>query len=710
MFAVNRQQHEYTRRLLRELALKKAQRLKARAHQNSSTEEVLHDPGWDRFDTFDPERDQRVWLRDALDGISTNIEVLTPAQWAEKKRYLPPQLSAMPGYFRFEVTPYLKEILDCLSMESPVREVALMKGVQIGATVGILENAIGYAIEHIKTAPMMLVTADAELAKLRMDSYITPMLQHSELTHLIKSSDTMSTRKSGKTDKRIEWVGGGFLVPFGAQSANKLRSISIQILLRDEIDGWPDTVGKDGDPIKLSTDRTAAYETSRKIADMSTPLVKGMSKIHKRYLAGDQRQYFVCCLGCGHAQPLRWRRTNPDTGEITGIVWEIKDNRLVQDSVRYLCEACGHAHTNDDKTRLLSPDHGAEWRPTAVPVNPHTRSYHLSALYSPVGMQSWTTCVQTWLDAWDVEANRPKDLGQLQVFYNNVLGEPFELRGEKIRFSHVSEHRRSVYRIGEIPNQYALAHTTSPVLLVVCTVDVHKDNLSVATFGWCRGRRVFVIDYWKFEGDTEQLDDPATWGRLRELIEHHTYTADDGKVYRLQLTLIDSGYRADHVYRFASEYEMGVYPIRGRDAAPKSATIKEFAEYTTPMGTLAYNITVDFYKDRWSAALRRGWDTEGTMPTGHFNAPTDLSDKQLKELTVETKRERIEKTTGKRVGFEWHRPSGAANELWDLLIYANAALDMIAWNICRGQLEMEFVNWTSFYDLLEDEKLFFEEP
>src|SRR5690606_15455120 len=132
----------------------------------------------------------------------------------------------MPGYYRFEATPYLREIVDCLSVDSPIREVSLMKGVQIGATVGILENAIGYCIDFVRTAPVMLVTADAELAQLRLGSYIIPMLQSSELDHLIKSSDERNNRKTGRTDKKIEWVGGGFLVPFGAQNANKLRSIS----------------------------------------------------------------------------------------------------------------------------------------------------------------------------------------------------------------------------------------------------------------------------------------------------------------------------------------------------------------------------------------------------------------------------------------------------------------------------------------------------
>ena len=653
--------------------------------------------------------DDAEWLAQQFDDLTTEVDLLTPSQWAESKRYLPPQVTPLPGFYRFDVAPYLREIVDCLGVDSPVREVAVMKGVQICATVGILENAIGYCIDHVRTAPVMLVTADSELAKLRVESYITPMLQFSDLDHLIKSADEKNTRKTGKTDKKIEWVGGGFLVPFGAQNANKLRSISIQYMLRDEIDGWPDTVQKDGDPITLTGDRTSAFEGSRKIADLSTPLLKGMSKIQKRFDRGDQRYYFVCCLKCGYPQVLRWKHTNPETGEVTGITWETEGGRLVPDSVRYLCINCAHPHTNDDKVRLLSPDHGAEWRPTAEPVSPDCRSYHISALYSPVGMKTWSECVHAWREAWDDEAHRARDMGKLQVFYNNILGEPFELRGEKLRFSTVSMHRRSAYRFGEIPNEMALQHCGSPVLLLTCAVDVHKEELAVGVFGWCRDRRAVLIDYWRFDGDTEQLDDQGTWGRLRKLVEDTEYVADDGKRYRIQLTLVDSGYRTDTVYQFAAEYEVGVYPVKGREAPPKSATIKEFSDYTTPMGTTAYNVTVDLYKDRWSAALRRGWDGHSLQPVGHFNAPVDINDRQLKELTVETKREKIEKSTGKRVGFEWHRPSGAPNELWDLLIYNNAALDLIAWDVCRKQLEMEFVNWTAFYDLLLDQRVYFTE-
>ena len=445
---------------------------------------------WDSFDRYNFEVDQSLWLADLFDDLTSELEVVTPSQWAETTRYLPAQLTPMPGPFRWDVTPYLREIVDCIGLESPIREVSLMKGVQMAATVGLLENGIGYFIEHVKTAPCMFVTADLEVAKLRMDTNIKPMIDASGLTHLIKSDDALSKRKAGATDKKVSWYGGGYLLPFGANSAAKMRSFSILALFRDEIDAWADRVGKDGDPMKLTEARTDAYELTRKIVDVSTPLVKGQSKIEKRFKEGDQRYYFVNCVDCGHAQTLRWRRTNDTTGEVTGITWELDDEgNLVPNSTRYLCEECGHPHSDDDKAKLLSPEHGAEWRPTAKPRTPTHRSYHISKLYSPFA--TWDSCVLQWLTAWDVKNNRPRDMESLQVFYNNVLGESFEILGEKLRFEQVSRHRRHEYKFGELPNQYAVQVTGGPILLVTGAVDVHKNNLAVGHDGLdSRGPRV----------------------------------------------------------------------------------------------------------------------------------------------------------------------------------------------------------------------------
>ncbi len=660
------------------------------------------------MDAFSCTPGELAWLKQQFRGVTDAHATVLPSEWAEENRYLPPSVTPLPGFYSFDVAPYLREIVDCLAPSSPVRELSFMKGVQVCATVGVLENAIGYYIAHVQSSPMMLVTADSELAKLRMESYITPMLQSSGLLHLIQSADEKNTRKSGKTDRKIEWVGGGFLIPIGAQNANKLRTTSIEIVLRDEVDAWPDQNDK-GDSLQLSADRAAAFEGSRKIVDISTPLIAGTSKIHKRFLRGDQRYYFIRCLKCSFPQVLRWRVENPETGAISGITWELQNGILVPDSVRYLCQECGHPHTNDDKARLLSPDHGAEWKPTAVPEDPHHRSYHLSALYSPPSMQTWAAQVLKWLAAWDVVRNRMKDQQALQVFYNNVLGEPFEVRSEKVRFSAVSPHKRSAYHFGQIPNKWCEQYCGGPVLLINGTVDVQADNLAVSVWGWCKDRRAMLIDYWRFEGNTEHVDDPKTWGRLDKLIGEKVYTADDGKKYRLSesLTLIDSGYRTDVVYQYCDTFNGGVFPIKGREKPPTTMP-RDFVEFKSPTGLIGYLLTVDNYKDRWGAALRREWDAaQGLQPVGFFNAPHDITDAQLKELTVESKVQRAAKSSGQDSGFEWRRIPGAPNELWDLLIYGNAGLELVCWDYCRNVARQTDMNWPLFYERCLAEKLFF---
>src|SRR6185436_2018465 len=74
------------------------------------------------------------WLCRQIRKLTTSVSIMTPSEWTEKRRYLPPSSSSMPGYFRFDVVPYMREIIDCMSPESDVRHVTIMKGVQVGAT------------------------------------------------------------------------------------------------------------------------------------------------------------------------------------------------------------------------------------------------------------------------------------------------------------------------------------------------------------------------------------------------------------------------------------------------------------------------------------------------------------------------------------------------------------------------------------------------
>ncbi len=651
------------------------------------------------------------WLLEQVNEMPDSIERMTPVRFNEENRYLPQGVSPRPGYIRYDLFPFLREIIECFDPLSPVREANLMKGVQTGYTT-LLESILLYYIGHIKTQAGMFITADKELAAGRMENNIIPMINESGFSDAIRSADAGNSRKTGKTKDYLQWNGGGFLIYNGAMNAAKMRQYSVPLMLKDELDGWKRSVGQDGNSDTLTDARLSAYWAIRKILRGSTPLLVP-SMINDAYMRGDRRKYMVLCKACSYPQELRMETVNQETGLVGGFAWETEEDTLILESVRYRCQDCGHEHFENDKERLFATENGAHWKPTARPKEAGIRSYHLPSFYSPFGFRPWYKCISDYLDAYDPANKQIKSISKYQEFYNNTLGVPFEQLGARVRFTSVSAHRRAVYRCGEIPNKFAARHAGSAVLFLICTVDVHKRNLAVAVTGFTRDGRSFVVDYWRFEradeaDDCAELTSPV-WGRLREVIEEKTYVADDGKTYRVAITLVDAGYANDTVTTFCSDYTSGVYPILGRERPGKNQTIKEFAEFKTQGGTIGYRLLVDHYKDRLATVLRREWVEEaGPQPRYHFNAPVDMSDKQLKELTVETRRQKEDPNTG-IVTYYWHRPGNAPNELWDLIGYAHAGMEILAWAVCIQHFELETIDWPQFWDYIEGEALYYEE-
>jgi phage terminase large subunit GpA-like protein len=163
---------------------------------------------------------ERAWR----DGLKPD-PLLTISQWADRYRVLSQRASSEPGRWRTQRTPYLKEIMDCLSPASPVQRVALMKGAQIGGTE--CGNCwIGYVI-HQAPGPMMAVAPTVELAKRNSKQRIDPLIEESEvLRELVKER---RSRDSGNTVLSKEFP-GDVLIMTGANSAVGLRSMPARYL------------------------------------------------------------------------------------------------------------------------------------------------------------------------------------------------------------------------------------------------------------------------------------------------------------------------------------------------------------------------------------------------------------------------------------------------------------------------------------------------
>jgi phage terminase large subunit GpA-like protein len=287
---------------------------------------------------------------------------LTVSQWADKHRMLSGRASAEPGRYRTARTPYMREIMDRLSLGDVMQRIVFMKAAQVGATEAG-NNWIGFAI-HQAPGPMLAVQPTVELAKRNSRQRIDPLIDESpDLRERVKPA---RSRDAGNTMLSKEFA-GGILIMTGANSAVGLRSTPARYIFLDEVDAYPASADEEGDPVTLAEARSLTFAHRRKVFLVSTPTIRGLSRIEREYEASDQRRFFVPCPHCGHSQwlkfdRLRWQKGKPETAE-------------------YHCEGCDQPIGEHHKTAMLE---AGEWRATAVAADPTTVGYHLSALYSPI--------------------------------------------------------------------------------------------------------------------------------------------------------------------------------------------------------------------------------------------------------------------------------------------------------------------------------------
>lgn len=605
-----------------------------------------------------------------INEFKDSKQYFTVSEWATNKRYLPPELSPISGNWNNDVTPYLTEIMDCFSESSFIRQVAFMKGAQIGATTGILENTIGYIIDHAP-GPTMFVNADKELAELGVELRIDRMISSAGLSDKIFSQgrdNDKFNRKTGSTKSKKEFV-GGFLLARGANSPGKLRMVSIRYLLLDEVDGFPVSAGKEGDPVSLAEKRTNAYESTRKILYTSTPAVKHTSKIHKLYQRGDQRKFMVPCKDCGHFQELKFDKNKDGKG---GIHFDRDDDgNLINESVGYVCVECGILWKNSDKVHFLKK---GRWEATVKSVDLTFRSYHLNSLYSPVGMYSWVQACKDWLEA-------QRDTNKLKTFMNTVLGEPWEERGDRPEYRNIMSNRIS-YLAGTVPDD---------VLFLTIGADVHKGRIDVEILGWAKDQVNYSIDWMSLEGDTMSPDGEG-FRKLEKVIMNGVGG------HKVSLTLIDCGYLQDQVYRFCAKFGTGVYPLRGvaKYNGKQAYKLVEVEGY----GSLqCLNVVVDFYKDRLSAWLKKKAFDDGTFPWGACFYPADYKDAYFKQYSNEQKMEEVN-AKGEVTGYKWKRRNqNAPNHAWDCRVYNLAAFDFFL-DLIREHQNSQFTI-EQFYEFIK---------
>lgn len=639
------------------------------------------------------------FLIEQFNAIKHERKFILPSAYTEKVRYLDKELSPFPGKFSFDRVPYFKAIVDLFSPENPTRKVVVMKSNQIGATTALLEPILLYYI-GCNPAPQLLIEPDDDMAKQAMGTKIDRMIDGAGLRDLIFSQARKSARAraTGDTALKKEYP-SGYLHAASASTPKSFRNFSYKIILADELDAMPDQLKGEGTVIGLAEGRADAYTTSSKILFQSTPTTEQGSKIYKQYQLGTMERWYVPCKYCGTMQTLEWAVWDESNQQIGGIVWENdEDFKPIISTVGYKCPHCGKIMKNYDKAEIVPK---GEWRSTTdKPIEQRTRSFQISALYNLPGLFSWEDYVLQWATFWDIENNRVRDKEQYRVFRNLKQGLPFKEMNESIKYEKVQLHKRFGFARGKVPNKMAIKDAGCPILIVVCTVDVQKTKLFVDVKGYGERGVTWTLDFFEIAGNTERFDDPC-WTELANFIDTKVFESDDGKFYRIAITLVDSGHYTDAVYAFCAGFGTGVYASKGQDWLKNGETYQVFSQATlSRIGLpLAYHVNTGKLKDRISRSLNMlTWNENEPQPEWYPNFAEDFRDDYFKMFEAEEKVDVINKVTNQWEKTIWRAKFGADNHAFDTYVYNLAALEIFAEDFCRNDCGLGFLHWATFWD------------
>ena len=603
-----------------------------------------------------------------VSALIPNNTLMSVSEWAESNRYLDSKASGRSGLFEFDNAPYCKEIADRFSKNDPTQEIAIMKGVQLGLTTSVIENVIGYSID-IDPCPMMFVFPNKDQAEEYKKIKIDGLIDNSDLREKITAeTDNRNTRRTGDTASLLEFK-GGFLKFVSANNPKELRSTHIKKALLDELDGYPDKIKEEGDPVQIVSSRTDAYsELGRKICYNSTPALKHNSKIYAYYLKGDQRKFFVPCPKCGEMQELVFYKSDgglyDDSKAIIngknktkpyGIMFnaeECKEGNYK--SVRYRCKHCGEEFEDHYKKSI---EKKGKWRPTANSKVPYFVSYHISALYSLT--RPWWRIVQRFIEAG-------KNPEKLQVFYNLDLGLPFEERTGGVEYQQVHRLRVETDERNVVPKE---------ALFMTCAADVQRNRIEAEIKAYGDRYRCWGIDHRVFYGDTLNIYDPC-WQQFRA-IKDEVFT--DNR--RIDIQLVDSGdgETQSAVYDFCETFGEGVIlPLKGLRVTERTREKLKIADLKEYKYISLVEIYVDLYKNllaRYFAQEER-FD-EGDYPDGWHTFANSYSDEYFRQLTTEQRVKAITPAGGVKIQWVQH----GRNEAFDLNVYNLAAADLYIKNI-----------------------------
>lgn len=569
-----------------------------------------------------------IFTKAALRGLTLDPD-LQVQEWAEQYRILSSKGSAEPGRWRNERTPYLKEIMSCLSANSPEEYVVFVSGTQLGKTECIL-NWAGEVI-HLMPGPMGIVQSTLGSGEIFSKQRLQPMIDCTPVLfdRVAKSRE----REAGNTTMMKEFPGGSVNI-MTANSEDSLRSKPIRFLALDEVDMYP------GWTISKAIERTETF-SNRKIFLCSSPKKLADSLIWAEYLMSDQREYHLPCPDCDHLQTIKWKNIK--------FQYSKKSFKL-QGEVLLACENCGSLIPENKKLDMLQ---NGVW----IPGNPEGKypGFRLPQLYSVLGSSKWRSAVNKHLKIKQKKKKgNPTYIEDRETWTNDVLAEPWEEAENPVTSWETLFNRREDFT-EELLNE--------KIILLTAGIDIQDDRIEVQVLGFGQDYETFVVEYKTFHGT---LSDLEIWSHLDEFLLK-SYRHPAGQRMRIMSAAIDTG----------GHYPAKVYEFTKTRYIPKVRYVfstKGSSTYNQPIvkapskqqGAYLFVVGTDTAKDHLNECLK----TELPGP-GYVHFPLTMPESYFHQLCSE--RKVTEWFKGKRRAV-WKNTSRARNEALDTFVYGICAL------------------------------------
>jgi phage terminase large subunit GpA-like protein len=548
---------------------------------------------------------------------------------------LSPEASAEAGEWRTDRAPYQKALLDALTPNSPYERVVFMSSSQVGKTE-CLNSFVGYVIDQ-DPGPVLVVQPRVEDGESWSKDRLAPMLRDTPCLRG-KVADVRSRDSNNRIlHKRFQ---GGSITIAGANSPAGLAMRPIRYVLLDEVDRYPPSAGTEGDPISLAVKRSTTW-WNRKILLVSTPTVKGASRIESWWLRSNQSSYWVPCPECQGFQVLVW----------PNLIWP-KDH---PEEAKYRCVHCERLFESYRKPWMLA--HG-EWRS----ANPKSKiaGFWINQLYS-----AWKEWPETAIEGVEARHGGPETW---RAFINTALGELWDDEAETSVDIATLLARREDYG----------PRLPAGVCLLTAGVDVQVDRAEVELVGWGKGEESWSVEYRVFPGDPSA---PELWRALDEYLGRQ-WLHEYGISLPIAAAGIDSGFHTQQVYDFCRvRYHRRIFALKGKAGHlpvwPKKPTRNTINR--TPM----WIVGVDSAKSVIYGRLKIEQPS-----TGYCHFPAERTREWFEQLLSETLVTSYSRGVPVR---EWRPKKGVRTEVLDARVYAYAALCGLVSMGLRVDLEAERV-------------------